>query len=338
VANQVLCAGGVIADLIARPLAKQPAKGELQLVDEIGVYLGGSAANTAAHLAHMGFEVALAGAIGDDGLGELMRGIARNHNLDIRWLAMKPGVNSAATHVTVDHEGERTFVHAIGALRLLLAGDIPLRLARAEGARVFHLAGYFGLPALEGDDGAAAARLMREASELGFFTSLDSIWDATGRWGKVITPLLPHVDLYCPSLNEAQRITGMEEAEAIIDKLLDFGVRKLVALTMGPRGAHIGSRGGLRLRLPAARVAAIDGTGAGDAFVAGMLAGVLRGDDLLACCSLAAAAGALATTALGGGNGIASLAQVQRLAAEVGAAIRLSEGGEQVSSGTAVML
>jgi sugar/nucleoside kinase (ribokinase family) len=53
--QQVLCAGGVIVDLIARLLAKQPAKGELQLVDEIGVYLGGSAANTAAHLSHMGF-------------------------------------------------------------------------------------------------------------------------------------------------------------------------------------------------------------------------------------------------------------------------------------------
>jgi sugar/nucleoside kinase (ribokinase family) len=173
------------------------------------------------------------------------------------------------------------------------------------------------------------------SSELGFFTSLDGIWDATGRWGKLIAPLLPHVDLYCPSLNEAQRITGMDQAEAIIDRLLDLGVRKLVALTMGGRGAHVGSRAGVRLRLPAARVAAVDGTGAGDAFVAGMLAGVLRDDDLPACCSLAAAAGALATTALGGSNGVTSFAQVQRLATEIAGRIGLPAGAAQALAGMA---
>ena len=322
----ILCAGGVICDLIARPLLRPPAHGELQLVERIDVHLGGSAANTGAHLAHMGFRVGLASVVGDDALGGVVRNLLAANGVDARWLAARGDTTSAATQVTVDGEGERTFVHAVGALRFLAAEHIPLRQARELGARIFHLAGYFGLPALEGEDGAPAAALFRQARELGYVTSLDGMWDATGRWVRLIGPVLPHVDIFCPSLNEAQRITGRDDPEGIIDRLLELGVRRLVALTMGPRGAHVGTREGARASLPPARVATVDSTGAGDAFVAGMLAGALRGDSVIAASCLAGAAGALATTAVGGANGIASLAQAQSLAAEIRVAMSVPAG------------
>lgn len=153
-ALDVLCAGGVIADIIARPVLRQPAKGTLELVERIGVYLGGSAANAGSDLVRMGFRVALSGAVGDDGLGEAVRSLARTNGLDVRWLSSKAGIETATTLVTVDGQGERTFLHAVGAAMRFIPEDVPLSEAYAAGARAFHLGGYFGLPGLEGSDGS----------------------------------------------------------------------------------------------------------------------------------------------------------------------------------------
>lgn len=316
-ALDVLCAGGVIADIIARPALRQPAKGALELVDRIGVYLGGSAANTGSGLSRMGFRVALCGAIGADCLGEAVQGLAKANGMDTRWLIAKPGFETATTLVTVDAEGERTFLHALGAAAHFKPGDVPLRDARSAGARVFHLGGYFGLPGLEGDRGQPAATLLREATELGFFTSLDGVWDATGRWGELIAPLFQYVDLFCPSLDEAQQITGLVPPDAVTDRLFALGVRRIVALTKGAAGAQVAFRDGARFTVPPATVNTVDSTGAGDAFVAGMLAGILRNDDLVQTSMLASAAGALATTVVGASTGIGSIDAVLTLAKQI---------------------
>jgi sugar/nucleoside kinase (ribokinase family) len=323
----VLCAGGLIADVIARPVLRQPAKGTLELVNRIGIYLGGSAANTGSGLARMGFRVALCGAIGSDHLGEAIHGLAKANGMGTQWLIVKKGFETATTMVTVDAEGERTFLHALGAATEFKPGDVPLRDARSAGARVFHLGGYFGLPRFESDRGQPAAALLREAKDLGFFTSLDGVWDATGRWGELIAPLFRYVDIFCPSLDEAQQITGLVPPDAVADRLFDLGVQRVVALTKGADGAQVAFREGARFTVPPAKVNTIDTTGAGDAFVAGMLAGILRDDDPVQASMLASAAGALATTAVGASTGIASMEAVLALAAQIRAAIPSAPAG-----------
>jgi sugar/nucleoside kinase (ribokinase family) len=325
----VLCAGGVIADVIARPVLRQPAKGTLELVDRIGVYVGGSAANTGSGLSRMGFRVALCGAIGNDGLGQAIWHQIEANGMDARWLIAKPGCETATTLVTVDAEGERTFLHALGAAAQFKPEDVPLREARSAAARVLHLGGYFGLPGLEGDHGEPAAALLCEAKELGFFTSLDGVWDSTGRWGELIAPLFPYVDMFCPSLVEAQQITGLVSPDDVADRLFALGVRRIVALTKGAAGAQVAQRDGARFTVPPAKVETIDSTGAGDAFVAGMLAGILRNDDLVQTSMLASAAGALATTVVGAATGIESMDAVLALAEQIRASIPSAPPGSR---------
>jgi sugar/nucleoside kinase (ribokinase family) len=61
--------------------------------------------------------------------------------------------------------------------------------------------------------------------------------------------------------------------------------------------------------VPAPAATAVDGTGAGDAFVAGLLYGHLAGWPLERSAALANAAGALATTAVGAVDGVRSLSE-----------------------------
>ena len=70
--TQILCIGDMVADIFASPLKRLPEPGELVLTEDIAVYPGGNALNTAIALRRIGEPVAIAGSVGDDALGRLL--------------------------------------------------------------------------------------------------------------------------------------------------------------------------------------------------------------------------------------------------------------------------
>lgn len=83
--------------------------------------------------------------------------------------------------------------------------------------------------------------------------------------------ILPQVDLFSLNLTEGRMLTGLNEPDAILDRLLNAGAR-VVALRQGPRGALVGDDH-QRLRIPAYPVKVVDVTGGGNAFCGGFLVG-----------------------------------------------------------------
>ena len=198
----------------------------------------------------------------------------------------------------VDRAGERSFLHLPGANGALSAEELEPEIFAG---RALHVAGALVMPAL---DGAPTAGLLAEARRRGVHTSLDTVYDATGRWERV-EPCLPHLDLLTVSLAEAQGISGEREPASAAAWFRDRGVAE-VALKLGPDGCYVAGAE-FEGELPAFPVRAVDGTGAGDAFVAGVLYGRLAGWPLVDAARLANAAGALATTAVGATEGLLDL-------------------------------
>jgi len=159
---------------------------------------------------------------------------------------------------------------------------------------------------MPGLDGAPTAGLLAEARRRGVGTSLDTVYDATGRWERV-EPCLPHLDLLTMSLAEAQGMSGEREPASMAAWCRDRGVA-VVAVTLGPDGCYVAGAE-FEGHLPAFPVRVVDGTGAGDAFAAGILYGRLAGWPLADAARLANAAGALATTALGATEGLLGLGE-----------------------------
>ena len=92
-------------------------------------------------------------------------------------------------------------------------------------------------------------------------------------------------------------------------------LRPRVAITLGEKGCYA-SGAGFEGYVGPVPVHAIDGTGAGDAFVAGVLYGKLAGWSFERCVRLGNAAGARATTVVGAAEGVASLEETLALAGE----------------------
>jgi sugar/nucleoside kinase (ribokinase family) len=289
----VVCLGILVADVIARPIDSFPATGSLQLVESISLRGGGCGLNTATALTRLGLSAAVAGKVGADPFGEFLLRLLDERGVDRRGVLQDPTAPTSATVVLVAPHGERTFLHVSGANSQLGSDELDSNLLYS--GRVLHIAGALVMDALDGDP---LAEVLAEAKRRGLTTCLDTVWDATGRWERIL-PCLAFADVFAPSLAEAAAITGEHDVESIVQTLRSAGARDVV-LKLGSRGCYVAGSG----YVDPVRVRAVDSTGAGDAFVAGLLFGLLQGWRLERAARLANAAGALATTAIGASEGL----------------------------------
>jgi len=305
----VVCLGIIVADVIARPVDDLPGPGSLGFVDGIGVHGGGCGLNTASALVALGLEAGVAGKVGADPLGDFLLRLLDERRVAREGVLRDPGVATSATVVLVDSRGERTFLHAPGANGALRAEELDKGVL--YGGRALHLAGALVMEEL---DGEPFARIAAEARRRGILTSLDTVWDPTGRWSR-LEPSLPHLDLFLPSLAEGRAISGEEDPARVAAWLRERGVRE-VALTMGEQGCFAAGEG-FEGHVRAPEVEAVDGTGAGDAFAAGVLYGKLAGWPFEPAVRLGCAAGAAAATTVGatlGGRGLADVLALAEMA------------------------
>jgi sugar/nucleoside kinase (ribokinase family) len=297
----IVCIGILVADVVGRPMHAVPEPGRLVLVDEMGLYTGGCAVNAATALAKLGLPVEVIGKVGDDPFGDFVVDAMRDRGIGTQGVKRDQEVGTSATMVMVDPDGERRFVHYIGANARLTKEDVDLQLVSE--ASILHIGGSLVLPGIDGDP---TAELLGEARTAGVTTFLDTVWDDTGRWIMLLEPSLQFIDYFIPSLPEAQAITGLKDPYDVVKALIDYGAG-VVALKMGADGCLVMSKENETLRLPAFDVEVVDATGAGDAFAAGFIAGIWQGWSLEKTAQFATAAGALCVTGLGASGGIRSL-------------------------------
>ena len=251
---------------------------------------GGSAANQAAWLAAFGAEVDFVARVGAADVGSET---ARLKAASVRpWLAGDAELETGRLIALIDKSGERSFFTDRGANEALEADDIPDRLIADAG--LIHLSGYsFFAPSPRGavrdvmrraeakpvSVDPASAEFLREAGADNFLA-----------WTRGAAILFPNSE-------EAAILAGSDDPETQCARLA--ALYPLVVIKRGAAGCEA-AEGARRWRVSAPKVEAIDTTGAGDAFVAAFLAARLAGADIEAALERAAAAGALASTIVGG--------------------------------------
>jgi sugar/nucleoside kinase (ribokinase family) len=305
----IAVAGTIVVDVPAHPVAGMPGRGGLEAVERIDLYVGGAVANTVMALSRLGVPVGAIGCVGKDSLGRIvleeLSGWAEG-----LWIREDDTRSTSATLVLVHPDGERTFISAVGANAGLEEEHLHWEELVEAGTRAIHLGYALLLPGL---DGAPMVRTLKRARDLGLLVSLDVTWLPEVDWEDALA-LLAHVDVFCPNLREAEAITGEADPARAADALLSAGVREVVAVTLGEEGCYLKPAGGSGEHIARQEASAVDTTGAGDAFVAGMLAAWYKGHDWTTAGRVANVAGATATTELGAAEGVRGWEEVLRLA------------------------
>ncbi len=296
--NEIICVGISAVDLLGSPVREMPRPGRLVLVKNLRLASGGCALNTAIGLVRLGVKVGIFSRVGADPFGTFLLKELKKARVDASAVKVDPKAFTSFTYVAIFPGGERAFLHTMGANAEFRFSDIDFRQMR--GARIAHVAGSLVLPSF---DGEPTRRFLSRCKRMGLLTSLDLVWnDRIKDWAKVLEPSFPYLDFFEPNLDEAQRICGLEDYREVARWLRDKGCRT-VLLKMGTRGSYLLSDTEEAL-IPAYRVKAVDATGAGDAFDAGFLCGILRGASAVEAARLGSAVGAFCVQAVGCTTGI----------------------------------
>jgi sugar/nucleoside kinase (ribokinase family) len=267
-------------------------------VDEVAQHLGGNGSNTAYALGMLGASVRLMGMVGADASGERVLAILRSAGVDLS-LVGRSRASTTTTVVLVRPDGERMFFHQVGSSAEVFPEPVELTADLLQGAARFHMANVYALPAMR----RSAPETMRRAKAAGLATSLDTGWDARGRWLADLEGCLPHVDLMFLNRDEARMLSGCEDPEQAARRMQSLGAGDVV-IKLGAEGCAIFPKSGAVLRIAGFRIDVVDTTGAGDCFAGGFLAGLMEGMGYEEAARLANAAGAMSASSLGAVTGI----------------------------------
>lgn len=324
--HKILIAGSLVLDILPRFVNEDGeevahtllAQGKLTESSDFVVYLGGEVGNTGLALEKLGVPVTLMSKVGDDSIGKIVAGLMAASKSEVLLTEMENTKSTASIALALPGRDKST-IHLRGASQLFCAGDFTKKVF--FGHKVFH----FGYPTtmkyLFANDGEQLEQIMRLAHESGIVTSMDtSLPDLKAEPGKVnwkpiLERVLPYVDLFLPSLEEALFMTDRERyvklvQEAETDELLPLlgdedicniaeqmlcGGAKIVLIKCGSRGMYLRTAGKEKLEKmdllsaeqlqkwsnrelwcsPFKVMKVKSTTGAGDTALAGFLTGLL---------------------------------------------------------------
>jgi sugar/nucleoside kinase (ribokinase family) len=204
----------------------------------------------------------------------------------VRGVRVLAGVPTAATLIVNVKGEDRRFVHAAGANALMTAEGIPVELIKQ--CKVFYVGGYLLMPMLERR--GTLVKLFREARAAGAKTVLDVVVPGPGDHWHKFEEILTETDVFLPNSDEAELITGLADPLAQAEKFRTAGA-KTVVITRGEHGTLLVEEG-RRINAGVYPTDFVGGTGAGDAFDAGFIAGMLAGEDSVGCLRWGSALGA----------------------------------------------
>jgi len=283
-------------DVLGRPVTAIPEGGNAVFIDQIRLTVAGTAGGTIIDCAKLGLDALAVGAVGEDEKGRFVLSTLEGFGISTERMQRHPGVHTAASILNVRPNGERPCLHVRGAsdVLLLTADDYPTVLD----ASFVHMGGN-GLLGLM--DGEPTAALLAAAKAAGRTTTFDLIF-ATAALMEKLRPAMAHVDYFVPSIEEAVALCGREDPRDAAKFFLDLGVKTCV-LTMGGEGCIVVTNDTF-FSLPAHDIEVVDTTGCGDAFTAGLIAGLHRGWDIERAARLGGTCGALVAGGLGSDAGI----------------------------------
>lgn len=265
----ILSLGEAVVDLISTTL-----ESTLEGAESFQRFPGGAVANVAMNLARLGYRSALAVCVGEDGFGRFLENEFQDAGVMMDYLQTTAHAPTTIVPIT-RHTKSPDFIIYRGADKHL-RGTAHLKNA-VKRSKVIHTSAF----SLSHDPTRnTIMECLQIAHQAGKMISLDpnyhpQIWPDRPNFMAYLKDIYPLVQVTKPSLDDCARIfgTGLTPAE-YVERFLGWGA-DLVVITMGKEGVYLGTSQGERYRLESQALSAADVTGAGDAFWAGLLSGLV---------------------------------------------------------------
>ncbi len=284
--------------------ARIPRPGETVRADGLAIGPGGKGLNQAIAASRLGARVHMIGRIGEDRFADVPEAALREAGVDASYVRRIPGQHTGTALIVVDaHSGENAIAVAAGANRELTPRDVQDAVAAFRASGVLMVQLELPLETVE-----AALDLAKENALVTLLDPAPAL--------ELSDTLLRKVDILTPNESEAEALTGIRvrdpESAAEAGARLRERTRGDVLVTLGSAGCiWVWPTGFEHVTTP--RVDAIDTTGAGDAFNAGLAVGLARGESIERALHTAVRAGAATTLRSGAAAAMPTAKELEAL-------------------------
>ena len=298
---KVVVVGSLNMDLVARA-QRLPRAGETLPGEAFFTAPGGKGANQAVAVARLGGSVAMVGNVGDDAYGQQLRKALEREGVDCQAVSVCEGVSSGVALITVDAASQNCIVIIPGGNGLLTPQSVQRFDTLLQAADVIIC--QLEVPA------ETVAWALARGHELGKRVILNPA-PATG---PLPSTWFGRIDYLTPNESEAEALTGItvtDQGSALRagERLLQLGAGKVI-ITLGAQGALLVTAQGHQ-HFPAPVVQPVDTTAAGDTFVGGFAAALVRGLEEGEAIAFGQRAAALSVTRVGAQPSIPYLSELQ---------------------------
>ncbi|MGQ9543630.1 MAG: carbohydrate kinase family protein [Candidatus Bathyarchaeia archaeon] len=275
--------------------------GEETFIKGLDVSPGGSAANTIVGLSRLGVKTGYIGSVADDSEGIYILEDLKREKVNLDGIRIVRGERSGVCIGFVDDHGGRALYIDPGVNDTLTYRDIKAEYA--DSSKIIHLTSFVGeKPFL------AQKQLVRNIKRAGISLDPGELYALKGL-GK-LNPILKKVRVFMPNEREVMILTKKNYREGSRE-LLSIGI-EIVAVKLGERGCYV-TDGRERYLIPTLKKKPKDTTGAGDAFCAGFIYGLLKGRDLYTCGRLGNFVASKCISMYGARGGLPSELELPRL-------------------------
>ena len=326
----IVCMGMSLVDSIIKGFDPEPVSASGFRAVSGSLNVGGEAVNEAVASSRLGMKTGIVCSLGEDAAGSMILAQLEKCGIDTSAVLLSKEHPTPVTTMFVNDDGTRKSITNSSHRYNFHPENYTDRFT---GARALILGSLFRAPF---DDPEIIFSVVSAASEAGCLVFGDTkLPNFVNLSLDDIARALPLLDFITPNEDEAKYYTGKTEPEAMADVFLSYGVKNVV-IKLGSKGCFF-KNAETSISLPAFPIDAVDATGAGDCFVAGLASEILRGkgaagedgaengvgkvlldkNDLKEALSFASACGAICTTAVGAGAALQSREQVEKFLREM---------------------
>ena len=292
---EVIAIGEILIDMIA----DMPAK-PLEAQTTFKRFAGGAPANFAVGVRHLGLSSGMITKVGDDFFGNFLIKTLEKENVEISQVKITNEYKTALAFVGLDEKRSPgfSFYRSPCADIMLTPEEISEEYIKSAKLLMCGTVSMADEPAR-----SAIFKAIEYAKRHGLQVACDpnlrnDLWHNKDP-REHIFKVLKDTDIFLPSISEAEFITG-EKGEKAFESILELGP-SIAGITQGAEGATILTKDGI-FSAPSYKVDVVDTTGAGDAFAAGLITGLLTNMPLKEIPYFANAVSALKITRKGAMN------------------------------------
>jgi len=264
---------------------------------------GGSAANTIVGLARLGCKVGFIGKVADDKEGKMLFEDFHGENVDTKGIIMAKYGRSGTAMGFVDHKGERALYVDPGVNDTIGFEEISKEYVFQT--RFLHLTSFVGEKSFQ------TQKMLVETLPKTVKVSLDIGELYARKETEALEPIMSRTSVMMPNAKELQILTKKADYKRSAEILLEKGV-EIVAVKLGDKGCYVAD-GKESSMVEAFKVKVVDTTGAGDAFCAGFLYGLISSRSLYECGRLGNFVASRGIMKMGARAGLPSLADLTKL-------------------------